>query len=149
MLRQEGQLLPSAVTEKNLTDILHLTGTSRIKKYLSFMFKTEISQFNEGLRKAENAKRTEEMKKIAKEKKANANHIVYGLGENVIMHRISDSTMNSFFNWIAVREFHEWGIPLVIDMSHHKSWKMDRSSKKSLFTELSNSISINRMYKVN
>ena len=148
MLRQDGQLLPSVVTEKHLIDILHLTGATKIRKYLTYMFKTEISNFNEGLRKAENVKRTEEFKKQASEKKANEKHIVYGLGENVIMHRISDSTMNSFYNWNTVREFNEWGIPLIVDMSHHQNWRMDRSYKKSLFTELINSIAVNRAAKV-
>ncbi len=37
---------------------------------------------------------------------------------NTILLNYNKQTINMGQDWSAVREFHEWGIPLVIDLSH-------------------------------
>ena len=49
--------------------------------------------------------------------------IYYGLGQNTILLRTSKQTMNSHYNWKVVREFNDWGVPLVVDLSFSRKGK--------------------------
>ena len=48
------------------------------------------------------------------------NHIVYGLGNNTIFFRIQDETMDQTDHNKVIREFNEWGQPIVLDLAFMK-----------------------------
>ena len=49
-------------------------------------------------------------------------HIMYGINENTIHLQIDKRCINAHYDWIALREFNSWGIPLVIDLSFHRKF---------------------------
>lgn len=85
----------------------------------------------------------EERNKIIEE-----SDIFYGLGQNSILLRFSKQTINSHYNWKVVREFNDWGVPLVIDLSFTSKYKTDRIRTKNLVAELCIGVGLNREYNV-
>ena len=72
------------------------------------------------------------LKKVEYEEKIKSNkHIIYGLAGNTIFFRISEKTLNWPDKNKTIREFNNWGQPLVIDLSFVKNMSFQQA--KSLF----------------
>jgi len=143
MQRQEGEMVPYLYDRKdviNMTEIKSGTGRANMRH---FMLKREMTAHFEDMRKRERRHgrsfHVDERKRMIEEQ-----DIYYGLGENCIHLRTSKQTMNSHYNWRAVREFNDWGIPLVIDLSFTSKYKTDRIRNKSLVNELLVAVGLNR-----
>jgi len=147
MQRQEGQMVPYSVDNEELTQIGGLTTSNSIRSFIKYLLKTEMAIFYENLRKLETNARNPKMKEEALSKLLENKHIIYGLGYNCINLRLQRETMNYFYNHNVVREFNDWGIPLVIDMSYYDGYKMDAHRRSSLSKELLNAISFNKSSK--
>ena len=70
-------------------------------------------------------------KEAYQQKIRNNNHIVYGLAHNTIYHRIYKKQEQWPDTNKTIREFNEWGQPLVIDLTFVKN--MTYQQAKSLF----------------
>jgi len=143
MQRQEGELVPYLCTMKdviNMTDIRSGNGRARLKTY---MLKREMMQHFDEMKKREREIGREAFKE-ERNKMIGESDIYYGLGQNTILLRTSKQTMNSHYNWKVVREFNDWGVPLVVDLSFSSKFKTDRIRTKSLVTELLNAVGTNR-----
>ena len=50
--------------------------------------------------------------------------------DKTIVLNYNPQTINLAYDWSAVREFHDWGIPLVIDLSYTRQ---ESNEKKDIF----------------
>ena len=148
MLRQEGQLVPYKIDENHLTEIAMLSTTAQRKKFLSYLLRNELINFNSNLKKRERDSQLTEIKREALEKKRGDGPMIYGLGHNTIYMRLMNNTFKALYNWKAAQEFNNWGVPLVIDMSYVDTYKPSRVLMKSSVNELINSMRWNRTFKV-
>lgn len=73
-----------------------------------------------------------------------ANHLVYSLGHNCVFLRMGNKMMDSHYNWMALREFNNWGQPLVIDFSFFKSMRLSAAYSSLMYIEIPNALSANR-----
>lgn len=146
--RQEGQMVPYLIKPKDILEISKAEkSTSIIRNFLGYLLKKELMAFHNNLRKKDSELHSVVARNIAMEERESEQHIFYGLSGNTLFFRFNKSTYNHYYNWTAVREFNEWGIPLVIDMSLQNNYNLPHRRKRSLQTEILNSISQNRQAK--
>lgn len=147
MQRQKGEKMPISINLRDLENVAkEMKGERQILKYLDYMNIKELRKMSDfiqrrcTLAKSEPAK-AERLENISKEP-----HLYYGLGQNCILLRTADRTMDKVHNWNAIREFNDWGTPLVIDFSFLAGYRTTGSSMKSLlYSEMPYSITNNRM----
>jgi len=146
MMRQNGELVPYNYLERDVFNISELATPGARAKFLGFLLKREFLQLMEEMKKRQ---KEHEMPKAKEErhKKAKEAEIFYGLGYNTIHIRHNKQTLSSIYDWHAIRENHEWGIPLLIDLSHTSNYKLNRSRYTSIINELRNATSVNKMAK--
>jgi len=142
--RQEGEMVPYELHPKDVLEITKIANANANNKFIVYLLKSELLKFHQSLRKKDNELWGDVARKIAIEERESEKHIVYGLGCNTIFFRFNRWAFINFNNWTAVREFNEWGLPLVIDMSHQNNYNLPRNRRSSLNTELLNSMSQNR-----
>jgi ribonuclease P protein 1 len=96
-LRQDGQKVPSKLSESEWERLLGLASVSARRKYYSFIFRNEMHDLN--LKKKKAFKAVEREERLAARREAEAeNHIIYGLGRNSIFLKIYETTMNLWNN---------------------------------------------------
>eukprot|EP00088_Acartia_fossae_P025086 TRINITY_DN25947_c0_g1_i1.p1 TRINITY_DN25947_c0_g1~~TRINITY_DN25947_c0_g1_i1.p1 ORF type:complete len:292 (-),score=26.29 TRINITY_DN25947_c0_g1_i1:8-790(-) len=54
--------------------------------------------------------------------------------------------MKNHYDWYAIREFNDWGTPLIVDLSYLSDVKFSKITRSSLIRELNNAVGINRRY---
>ena len=141
-------MVPYELHPKDVLEITKIANANANNKFIVYLLKSELLKFHQSLRKKDNELWGDVARKIAIEERESEKHIVYGLGCNTIFFRFNRWAFINFNNWTAVREFNEWGLPLVIDMSHQNNYNLPRNRRSSLNTELLNSMSQNRNAKV-
>jgi len=149
MERQKGERMPLNITVKDLKTVADEGESERqITKYLNYMTKKEFRKISNFIVKRNTLAKNEPQSQQRLKDIANEKHIFYGLGENAIMIRMDDSTMDRRYNWEAIREFYDWGQPLVIDLSFLEQYRTTGASLKSLiYNEVPFSITNNRTSK--
>jgi len=145
--RQEGERVPYKLDDKTLCEIAQIGSTSGFKKLLAYMLKNEMRAFNNGLKRRDKEARLDEVKAASAARKAGLGAVSYGLGSNTIHLRFYKTTFNHTHDWNAIREFNGWGVPLVINMAHHETYRLKRPALKSLAAEIKNSIIVNKTSK--
>ena len=70
----------------------------------------------------------------------------YGLGGNSLFLRFFDSQIERSENWRVIREFHEWGQPLVVDLQFMSDMLVKNAN--SMCSEIQFSFCRNRLMKV-
>nr|XP_053627253.1 mitochondrial ribonuclease P protein 1 homolog [Cherax quadricarinatus] len=116
LLRQEGFSVPSTFTPNKWQELLTKGSFHGRKKFLRYLFITEMKKLNEK-KKREIKRKIREETSIQKEreKAADNEHIQYGLFRNSIFLKVLDSTTNQFFNSRVISAM-MFGQPLVLDM---------------------------------
>lgn len=147
MQRQDGELVPYLYNIKDVTQMTETRSSNARSKLMSFMMKKEILSQLSAMKKIDMNINKEDMKE-ERLRQIEESDIYYGLGQNTISLRHSKQNMNIANNWRAIREFHDWGVPFVIDMSFTSKYKTDRVRNKSLVLELMNAVGLNRDSKV-
>lgn len=148
MQRQSGEVVPYTVTDKDLFEISNIESINGYKRFIDFLLSKEFGNLNKLIKLRSTEKVSELRVREAQEYISRTKHIYYGLGHNTIFLRFSDRTMTQYFNWMAVREFNEWGIPLVVDMSFFSNIKNRVNAKSLVYHEISNMISLNKTAKL-
>ena len=130
-LLQNGHDVYPFINETDLQGLLELDNRSSIVKTLKYIHEKHVEQLkgfiNDKVRIAKGAVK----KQAYLDNLKNNNHIAYGLGHNTIFLRKYPRDMDKFEQYKVLREFHEWGQPLVIDLSFIKNLSMQQV--KSLF----------------
>ena len=115
-----------------------------IKKCLRFLTqKANMDALGKIHYRAKKAKEDEVIEEAKKKKFETNSHIVYGLGENTIFHRINQRVMERGLDHKVIREYHEWGQPLVIDLGFVKTLSY-RHVKSLMLRELPFGLMFNR-----
>lgn len=117
LCRQEGQLVPSSFTPTQWQELLSRKSFTARKKYMTFLFKTEMKSLSDKRKKEE---RKQKMKERWEERDRNKDtegngHIQYGLWNNSIFLRIRDQKMVQFYHSRCVQAM-MFGQPLVFDL---------------------------------
>jgi len=144
-LRQDGNMVPYAFNKKDWMEVSRINTLNQRKKFMLYLLKLEISKLHEQLKSVDKRKLHEELKEIKNELRSKEEHLIYGLGQNSIFWRIENQQMHAHSNWIAVREFNAWGIPIIIDLSYHDKYRITKLGQKSLIRELSSALNLNRL----
>lgn len=115
--RQEGHLVPSSFTPTQWQELLTKKSFSARKKYMTFLFKTEMKSLSDKRKKEE---RKQKMKERWEERERNKDtddngHIQYGLWNNSIFLRIRDQKMVQFYHSRCIQAM-MFGQPLVFDL---------------------------------
>jgi len=145
MERQNGQYCSRTISVKELVEIGNLNRRSQFLSYIEYMSKKEQRKISSFTKRRKSQFYEDYHKEQRKEEEANEKHIFYGLGANTIHLRMNDKTVDRMGNWNAIREFHEWGQPLVIDLSFTTLYRQKAEYVKSFFQqEIPNSYHNNR-----
>jgi len=147
MMKQKGERVHAQLNQKYLNEIALLENNNRILRYINYITKTENAKQRDFIKRSWSRKHlgTEEdqesWKKIAAK---NEPHIYYGLGYNTIFLRTPNQAIDRYNNYRAVREFHEWGQPIVCDFSYLSEYSSKKTLSSLIFKEISNAYAINR-----
>lgn len=101
--KQEGTRTPSYLTLEHWKELLLLSSISKRRKYLIYLFKTEMTRLNRKQKKEEvktqkEADREAEREAEKSKDPSDVEHIKYGLGNNTIFLKIYDSKVDHFHN---------------------------------------------------
>ena len=130
-LWQTGKKMYPYLEELELIGLLESDSRSAITKAFHYSLAKHNAKIIEYINKRiRQAKAPENIKQYQEEKEANK-HIYYGLGGNTIHYRIHRAALESPNKNKTIREFNEWGQPLVLDLSLVKH--MSFQQVKSLF----------------
>nr|CAG4646557.1 EOG090X0D3U [Macrothrix elegans] len=114
--KQEGARTPSRLTLEQWKELLRLPSLSGRKKYLTFLFKVEMTKINEKKKKEKEKIRREAEREASKaEPSETEEHIPYGLGKNTIMLKVYDNKMDYFNNYKMIRSY-QFDQPVVYDL---------------------------------
>ena len=105
--------------------MFHFLGYRQIVQSFRYFVKKQMGKMNTMVEKrAQRAKGTI-LRKNALEKRANEDHIIYGLGQNTIFCRMYESKLDSANIAKLVSNYNSWGQPIVIDLvSYFRSWSI-------------------------
>ena len=93
---------------------------TQIRKTLNFVLAKHDATMRDFIKKRSRQASAEVLKQKHNEKKYAGDHIIYGLGENSIILRTYAKTERWPDTNKTIREFNEWGQPLVIDLAFMK-----------------------------
>ena len=129
--RQAGDEVPPELELKDLKQIAKINSRNGHQKFINFLNKRLGQQLTDQRLKSHS--RANEKERIQERKKAieENDHIFYGLGQNTIKLRLSDSNMKRELDWKVWREFALNSTPLVVDFSYLNNIK-NFSKTKSL-----------------
>ncbi len=138
--KQEGARTPSQLTLEQWEELLALSSTSKRRKYLTFLFKIEMTKQNRKQKKEEDKVRREAEKEADKEAeklKGENEHIQYGLGRNTICLKIYDTKIDQFHNNKMLRSS-IFDLPVVYDLSYdqHMTLTEQKNAAKQLVLSL-------------
>lgn len=119
VMRQDGHAVPSKLNTNQWKELLELPSRSRRRKYLQYMFKTEMKILNEEAKKAKRRQETLKRKEIQNRIFDENEHIIYGFKGSTIFLRVYDTTMNMHFNNRLVQAM-QFGEKLVIDCGYEE-----------------------------
>jgi len=115
----------------------------KVAKALSFNVQRSDAKLLELTKKRARVATGEEKKAEVLAEREQNNHIIYGLAHNCMFFRFSTKAMERVDDYKVIREFHEWGQPLVIDLQFVKQMEFKRA--KSLFyREIPTGLTCNR-----
>lgn len=106
--------LPSKVTDRQWADLVKLPSVMGRKKYFQFLFINQVKSENEKKRKLERKKINQEKYELRCKELAKDNHIVYGLWNNTMFIKYTDTWINSI-DTFRVMQAKMFGQPIVID----------------------------------
>lgn len=100
VLRQDGRKAPNPdlMKSSNWEHILSLKTKSARQKYYSFLWKNEMKNENEQMRKEQRRQDNIVRKELIKEENLVNNHIIYGLSNTTYFLRIYDTTIDHWQN---------------------------------------------------
>ena len=130
-LLQNGHDVYPFINETDLQGLLELDNRGSIVKTIRYVHEKHVEQLKGFIRDKVRIAKGEVKKQAHLDKIKNNDHIAYGLGHNTIFLRKYPREMEKVEKYKVIREFHEWGQPLVIDLSFVKNMSMQQV--KSLF----------------
>jgi len=142
MLKQQGERLHLKLELKHLKEIAELVNQNAYYSYMNYLTKREAkiqSNFISQRHRKMNNEKNIKQKLVDSEP-----HIFYGLGQNSIMIRHYNQVIDESYNWKAVREFHDWGQPLVLDFSFFNEFNHQKTLKSMMYKEVANTLTNNR-----
>ena len=124
---------PSLVlTEEMLSELLNSHSDGSIKNTLTFFADKKIKLLKDYVKKRAKSFYGPQLREEAIKQRLENKHITYGLGQNAMMLKVLDQTMDRMNDYRIMREaMSEWDQPLVFDMSW--SDQMISKDRKSLF----------------
>jgi len=145
--RQDGNLVPYEFDLRDWKEISKLKHRSQRYQFLELVLKRELNQFHTKLRRIDSKTIKDEMIAVKGKPAIGENHIMYGINENTIHLQLDKRCIYAHYDWIALREFNSWGIPLVIDLSFHRKYKISKLEKRTLLSELILAYENNRTFR--
>jgi ribonuclease P protein 1 len=128
---QSGQSVYPFIDESTIIGLLEKKGNKSIAKAINYISDTRNFSMSDYIKKRARQAKFPIHKKNYEENIKKNNHIIYGLGHNTIYHRVYKKQDHRVDTNKTIREFNEWGQPLVIDLSFVKN--MTYQQTKSLF----------------
>ncbi len=142
-MKDAGEVLPIMIKEKGLKELISLKDTRSIQNFFAFQATLKTRKELDFVKKRVASVVSQEIQKKVQAERANEQHLVYGLGHNVIMLKHYPKDMDRSMSWNAVREFNEWGQPLVIDLSFMGMMSY-KNAKGMAYREITYSLLANR-----
>ena len=130
-LLQNGHDVYPYINEIDLQGLLELDNRGSIVKTIKYIHEKHIVELKHFIEKKARQSKGAAKKQARLDALKNSNHIVYGLGHNTIFMRKYPRDIEKIEKNKVLREFNEWGQPLVIDLSFLKNMSMQQV--KSLF----------------
>ena len=131
MARQAGQEVPPELRLKDLKQIGKINSRGGHLKFINYLNKRLSQQLTDLRWKSHSRANEKERVQARKEAIEENDHIFYGLGQNTIRLRLSETNMKRELNWRVWREYALNSTPLVVDLSYLKDIK-NYSKTKSL-----------------
>ena len=128
---QNGYDVYPFMYETELIGLMEQENRGIIVKTIKFIYEKHMQRMSDFIEKRARQAKFYAFKEAHENKVKNNNHIQYGLGHNIIYLRKYPRDMRKVEQYKCIREFHEWGQPLVIDLSFIKNMSMQQA--KSLF----------------
>ncbi len=142
-MRDAGEVLPLVIVEKGLRELITLSNTRQIEQFFAAKGLIRTRKEHDFVKKRAKRALDNEGRKKFNEERHKEKHLVYGIGRNSIMLRHYPRDMDRSLGWYAVREFHKWGQPLVIDLSFMSQMSF-RAAKSMAYREITYSLVENR-----
>ncbi|CAH1396336.1 unnamed protein product [Nezara viridula] len=117
VMRQEGQRVPSELTNEKWKELLALPSRSQRIKQLVFWCTIEKKKMSRMKKKEQQRSEREADMDATSEDRKKTDHIYYGFGGSTIFLRIYDSTIDYYMNQKLIRAM-MFGQKLVIDCSY-------------------------------
>ena len=118
MARQAGQEGPPELRLKDLKQIVKITSRGGHQKFINYLNARLNQQMKDQRWKSHSRANEKERVEARKEKIEKNDHIFYGLGQNTIKLRLSETNMKRDLDWKVWREYALNSTPLVVDFSY-------------------------------
>jgi len=125
-LLQNGHDVYPFINETDLQGLLELDNRGSIVKTIKYINERQIEVLKQFIEKRVRQFKGAARKQARLDRIQNSNHIVYGLGHNTIFFRVYPRDIEKIEKNKVLREFNEWGQPLVIDLSFLKNMSMQQ-----------------------
>ncbi|CAL8069518.1 unnamed protein product [Orchesella dallaii] len=145
VVREEGGQVPSRIKFKNWKEIILLDSRSKRRKFLVYLFKTEMKELNARRKKEEKAelRKKEYEDNPLPSKEEDPYGMAYGLTRNALFLRLYDTTINKFNHGrVCSAMLHH--PPLVLDCSYDEH--MNPREAKNCAKQLELVITENRVH---
>ena len=131
LARQGGTEVPPELELKDLKQIVKINSRNGYEKFINYLNKRLSVKMKEERLKSHSRANEKERVQAKKEAIEENNHLFYGLGQNTIRLRLSETNMKKELDWRVWREFALNSTPLVVDFSYLNNIK-NFSKTKSL-----------------
>ena len=116
-MMESGTYTPFLLNDRAVKELLESAGNfANVEKCLKFFGSKSTMKMSNLIKKRVRQKQGQEIKERVLNQRNEFGHINYGIGMNTVHLRVYPTTIDHYENWNAVREFHHWGQPLVLDL---------------------------------
>ena len=118
-MMEAGTYTPFILNDRALKELL-LTARNyvNVEKCFKFFGTKSSMKMATLIKKRVRQSEGKEKKEVILAERKEEDHLNYGIGLNTIHLRIYPTTMDHYDNWNAVREFNQWGQPMVLDLQY-------------------------------
>lgn len=145
-MRQLGEIIPTVLSDEQWNQLITTSSSRQRAQAMRYFAAKKKHKLKALVDKRASASLSVENIMQERKKREEEKHIVYGLGYNSIFLRFYDKNFDRFENEKSIRQFHEWGHPLVIDMAFVNMMTI-HEVRSLCFRELTHGISYNKSTK--
>lgn len=116
MMLQEGEMVPVTLSSKDRRILIDAYSPNKARKTLQYLAELRQIKVREIIKKRIRQKQGRDKKAERLKEQEVSDHLIYGLGQNIIFMRIDSRQISPIEDWRVMRELMPWGQPLIIDL---------------------------------